>query len=126
MATRIPTQAEYEHREAVEFHRQLKDAEKGTLSERRHAAMQFAEHLAHDPALVAERIGWLVDGNYGYGAYKAAERVLAGRGNKEAWLVQTIGALEWQVPPRMTVQIWKKLSPAQREKLHKAIVKELR
>jgi len=121
----IPTQQEHEHREALLFRKEMAASEKGSLAERREAAAEFYEAMALDPKLVAERIGWLIDGNYGYGSYKATERVLASRMNKEAWLVQTIGALEWQVPPRMTVQIWKKLTAAQRERLHRAIVKEI-
>jgi len=124
--SQIPTKQEYEMHEAGLFQKDLKEVEKRSLAARRAAAMNFADDLAHDPALVAERIGWLVDGHYGYGSYKAAHRVLSGRGNKEAWLVQTIGALEWQVPPRMTVQIWKKLTLSQKSALHKAILRELK
>ena len=116
----------YEMREAQEYQRQLRDVEKAPLADRKEAAEAFLEAMK-DPALVAERISWLFDGNYGYGAMQAAKRVLgmSARANKAATLTQMIAALEWRTPPRLAVQAWKKLSSAQKAALDKAVKAEI-
>lgn len=125
MNSRIPSQQEYENREAREFQRQLSEAEKNP--DKRADAERFREALASDPALVAERVGWLIAGNYGYGAMQAAKRVLGQkRMNRAAWLVQVTGAVEWSVPPRLVAAAWKKLSGPQKEALVRAVEREVR
>lgn len=118
---------EYEMREAREHHRMLGEVEKAPLHERKEACAEFYEAMAHDPAIVGERIGWLLDGNYGYGSMKAAERVMAmsKRANKKATLTHMVGALEWKCPARMTMAAWKKLTPAQKAALDKAVQAEI-
>ena len=121
----IPSQEEYERRAAQEFQRQLREADKNPS--RRADAKHFGEQLAADPDLIAERIGWLLNGSYGFGAMKAAERVVANtRMNRHAWLVQTIAALEWQCPQRSAIAAWKKLTRDEKRALDAAIKRELR
>lgn len=117
---------EYEMREAAEFHRQMSAADKGSLSERKEACKAFSEAM-RDPELVAERISWLLDGNYGYGAMQAAKRAVANkRMNRAAVLTHMIGAIEWQCPARMAAQAWKKLSRDEQKALDKAICAEIK
>ena len=121
----IPSQDEYEAREAQEFQRQLREADKNPS--RRVDAKYFGEQLAAEPELIAERIGWILNGSYGWGAMKAAERVVANaRMNRHAWLVQTIAALEWQCPQRSAIAAWKRLTPEEKKALDTAIKRELR
>ena len=86
--------------------------------------------LALDEAgtvLVAERIGWLLDGAYGFGAMSAAKRVLGSRrANRVAWLVQTIGAVEWRCRPASVIAAWKKLSPAEKRALDAAVKRAIK
>jgi hypothetical protein len=117
---------EYEMREAAEFHREMSEADKGSLAERKEACREFAQAM-RDPALVAERVGWLIDGNYGYGAMQAAKRAIAAtRSNRQAILTHMIGAIEWKCPARMAVTAWKKLSSAEKAALAKAINAEIK
>ena len=121
----IETKHEYEQREAREFQRQLRDAERNPS--RRADAADFREQLAADPALVAERIGWLLNGSYGYGAMVAAKGVLSRkRMNRVAWLVQTVGALEWRCPRAASVKAWKSLSPSEKRKLAVAVKRAIK
>ena len=121
----METQDDYEEREAREFRRQLRDAE--TNPSRRVDCGHFREQMAADPALIAERIGWLLSGSYGWGAMQAAKRVLASpRTNRVAWLVQTVGAIEWRCPQRSVIAAWKKLSPAEKRALDAAVKREIR
>lgn len=123
----LPAQSDYERREAQEYARQMREVEQGSLAERRESCANWSRAMAEDPHIVAERCGWLLDGNYGYGAMKAAQRVMVSHkgANKVATLSQMIAALEWQCPPRMAVAAWKKLSPAQKTRLQAAIKKEI-
>jgi hypothetical protein len=121
----IPSQYEYEMREFHEFQRQMREAE--TNPSRKADCAHFAQQMAADPGLIAERIGWLIDGSYGYGAMQKAKQVLgmSARANKAAQLTHMIGALEWRCPPRMTIVAWKKLTPAQKKALDRAVKKEI-
>ena len=118
---------DYERREVESFQRQLREVEKLPLSERKENAQRFAEDLHRDPELIAERVGWLLNGSYGRGAYtKAMQMARSPRMNQGAWLVQTTAALEWRVPPRMTAQAWHTLSAAQRSNLERLVQREIR
>jgi hypothetical protein len=121
--SRIPSQHEYEAREARMYHAQVAEIEKAPLSERKEAASDFLAAMKHYPDTVAERVGWLIDGNYGKGSYDAARRVLAmgARANKAATLTQMIAQLEWRCPARMAAAAWKKLSPSEKARLDHAV-----
>lgn len=113
--------SDYEHREIMSFLRDMELVEKAPLAERKEGAAEFARAMASEPRLVAERASWLLDGNYGYGSMLKAKQFMASRGNKEAWLVGHVGAIEWHSPMRMTQAAWKKLTPAQKQALSHAI-----
>ena len=118
---------DYELREVQEFQRQIAAVEKLPLSERKENAREFAKALHRHPELVAERVGWLLNGSYGRGAYtKAMQVARSPRMNQGAWLVQTVAALEWSVPPRMTAQAWHTLSATQRTNLERLVKREIR
>jgi hypothetical protein len=113
---------EYERRSLDEAYRHMQEVERAPLSDRKEAQAEFLEAMK-DPALVAERLGWLFDGNYGYGEMMKARQVL-GMGknaNKVASLNQLVGAYEWQCPPAMAVAAWKKLSASEKDMLDRAI-----
>jgi len=116
----------YELRERDIFHADLRRIEKAPLADRKEGTVNFADAMAHNPVLVAERVGWLLDGSYGKGAYDAAHEVIrTPRMNRVSWLGSAIGALEWRSPQRATAAAWHKLSAAQKAALHKAIEREI-
>ena len=95
----IPTQREYEEREAADLRRKLTEIERAPLAERREAAAAYTEALSQYPEVVAERVEWLINGSYGYGAHAAARRILADtHSNRAAQLGQLTAALEWLCP----------------------------
>ena len=118
----IPSQAEYgrnERRSADIFEQRIN---KSPLRDRQEARAAFLEAMATDPATVAERISWLIDGHYGYGEMLAARQVVASpRMNHEAGLTQLVAVFEWQCPRVMAVDAWKKLTPAQKKALSAAV-----
>lgn len=123
----IPGKAEYERSERAQFHTDLRRAERGSPAEVKEAAREFLGHMREDPELIGERIGWLLDGNYGYGSYATAQEIIKNkRMNREAWLLQTVAALEWMVPQRYAIAAWKKLSSTEKEKLSSAIKREIK
>ena len=86
----------YETDEITRHFNAIKAIEAAPLPERQAAREEWHQALLN-PALVAERIGWLLDGNYGYGAYHLALITTANRRlNRAAWLAHTIAALEWR------------------------------
>jgi hypothetical protein len=114
----IPSQREYEQREIALAHRQIDEVNKAPLRDRKEAQMTFFEAMRDAPNVVGERIGWLLDGNYGYGSMMLAKRILnSPRMNRTAALTQMIGVFEWQSPEVMTRQAWKRLTAVEKAAL---------
>lgn len=86
------TQADYEQREALLLLKQLTEIDDLPLAERKDNEACLLDAMAHQPDLVAQRVGWLLDGNYGYGAMRRAEKIAnSPRMNQPAALVQLGG-----------------------------------
>jgi hypothetical protein len=118
----IPSQAEYERVELSDAQKKLSEVRRAPLSERKEAQTEFFEAMRDNPEIVGERIGWLLDGNYGYGSMQLAKRVLGSpRTNRSAALTQMIGAFEWQVPEDMARTVWKKLSTSEKARLEREV-----
>lgn len=121
------TQQEYEATERNRFHQQMADVDKQSMADRKAARDEWSAAMITTPATVAERIEWLLAGNYGQGSYVVALQVMASpRMNHAAWLGQTIAALEWQCPPAFARSAYVKLTTAQREKLDTFIATTIR
>ena len=117
----MDSQAEYENRSLQEAYRSEQEVEKAPLSDRKEAQKEFGEALK-DPALIGERIGWLIEGNYGYGEMLNAKRIIASpRMNREAALVHLVAVFEWRCPGRMSIEAWKRLTVAEKKMLSKAV-----
>jgi hypothetical protein len=118
----IPNQAEYESNERHLAHTEEQRIEKASLLDRKEAQAAFLDTMATDPATVAERISWLLEGNYGYGQMQMAKQVLASpRMNREAALIQLAAVFDWLCPRRMAADAWKKLTAPQKKALSAAI-----
>ncbi|MDQ3300608.1 MAG: hypothetical protein M3619_28845 [Myxococcota bacterium] len=121
-----PSQAEYERRELADAHKKIDDLRRSPLADRKEAQAEFLKAMREDPELVAERIGWLLNGSYGYGSMQLAKRVLGSpRMNRSAALTQMVGAFEWQSPEDMTRAAWKKLSASEKAALERAVQGEI-
>lgn len=113
--TALPTREQYEAREMAEFRRQLANVD-------REGGKAFKKAMAEEPELVAQRVSWLLSGCYGWGSCHAAHDVLGNlKMNREAWLVSTIGSLEWMSAPATTHKNWRQMSAAQKETLSRAV-----
>jgi len=122
----MPSDYEYEARAAREARAKITEVQKAPLRDRKEAQLEFFEAMRDEPKLVAERVGWLLAGNYGYGEKQMALRVLESpRMNRVAALTQMAGVFEWQCPEDMTRAAWKKLSPGEKEDLLKAVQKAI-
>ena len=118
----IPTQAQYEANELATAYRDEEHINHEPLRDRKECQASFLEAMATDPAVIAERIGWLIDGNYGYGPMLLAKRIVASpRMNRVAGLSQLICVFEWRCPRVMGVAAWKKLTASQKRALETAI-----
>lgn len=118
----IPSKQEYETNEIHRAQIEMDRIERAPLSERKEAAQDFYEAMRDDPATVAERLGWLLDGNYGYGQMVMAKRIVASpRMNREAALTNLVATFEWRCPQRMVAEAWKKLTAPQKKMLDAAL-----
>jgi hypothetical protein len=114
---------DYELRSLNEASRHMQEVENAPLRDRKEAQAKFQEAMKERPELVAERLGWLFDGNYGYGEMLKARQVinLSKRTNKKAQLTHLIGVFEWQCPVTMSSSTWKKLTKTEQNRLDRAI-----
>lgn len=118
----IRSQAEYERRELAEAHKKLDKVNRLPIAVRKEAQAAFFEVMRSNPELVAERLGWLLAGSYGYGPMLLAKRVLASpRMNRAAALTQMVGVFEWQSRDDMSRAAWKKLSASEKARLSRAV-----
>ena len=60
----IPTHEEYLANERRRYNAKCREWAKAPLAERREARASYANMLC-DPPLLIERVGWMLDGNYG-------------------------------------------------------------
>ena len=118
----LPTQAQYEQNELAVARRDEERINSAPLAERKECQANFLDAMATDPALVAERIGWVLNGSYGHGQMLMAEQILASpRMNRVAALSQLVCVFEWRCPRVMGVAAWKKLTKTQQRDLESAI-----
>jgi len=123
----VPSEGELARRELSEAHQRLSEVERAPLADRKEAAARFFEDMRDHPDLVAERVGWLLDGSYGAGEQMMARRILGSpRMNRSAALTQMTAALEWSSPSAMTRAAWKKLTKGQQAALEKAVQAAIR
>jgi len=115
------SQAQYEANERAALARQIAQVESASLVDRRAARDCLAGYLA-DADLIEERLRWLFDGCYGYGAMMKAKEIAASKLNRPAALMQLLGAVEWQCPGSMTRAMYLKLSPADQQALNAVIM----
>jgi hypothetical protein len=105
----------------------IEEIEKAPLADRQAARAEW--HAAcQDPTLVAQRLGWLLDGNYGYGSYLAARSMasLVGRTNRAAGLSHMIAALEWRCSAAFAREVYvKRLTDVERTALDAAVAQVL-
>lgn len=115
-------ESHYKIAEMEHLYRQLKKVEDAPLFDRREARKHLLAAMHYTP-LIAERIEWVLTGNYGYGAMNRMQSIAhATRGNRAAQAIQLIGALEWLCPAAFTAQTWKKLSMPEQLELNVAVL----
>ena len=110
-------QKTYEEHEARILGKQLIGVEEAPLGERKEARQAWREAL-ETPGLVAERMRWLINGSYGFGAYRMAGRILAHpRSNRVAALSILVAGMEWQCPGAFARAAWKTLPEGRKNAL---------
>ena len=120
------SQEQYERNEANRFYAALQGVQDAPIADRRAAQKAFREAMASDPELIAERVGWLLAGNYGYGSYKEALRaVQSPRLDKVEWLLTRTAALEWRCPIGMALEAYRTLTKTQKAVLVKLVEREI-
>ena len=116
----------YEMRELSMFRKQMEKVERLPLAERKANAVEWYNDLLNDHMMVAQRVGWLLNGSYGKGSFDSACRVVnSPRMNQVAWCAITIANLEWRCPAKMAIMSWKKLPVEKRYLVNEAIRQEI-
>lgn len=117
----------YDMNERIRFNKELRDVDSAPLTERQEARAAWLDALRNEPQIIAERIGWLIEGSYGFGSYQIAREVIQNkRMNRSAWLGITISALEWNCPSNFAREAWNKLDKNQQDNLTALINAEVK
>lgn len=121
----MSTQSEYERDEARRLQAQLDAVERAPLAERREG-MQDWTNAMQCPHVIGERVEWIFNGTYGFGAMKHAERIRDGRGNREAQLGMLVAALDHNCPRAFAAKAWKGLPAGLQRKVNAAIARAIK
>lgn len=124
MSTTIPAQEQYVADELRRVSKQIQEVCSAPLADRKEAEKEWFEALKQ-PSLIRERVNWLAEGSYGYGACLRGKRAAKGQGNKVAQVAQLLAALEWQCTPDQAAKAWTMLSAEQQQAVNKAVAVEL-
>lgn len=121
--TSIPSQEQYERNSLDIALKKERRVEALPLAERKENQAKYLQALQEPGGrLLKERIGWLLDGNYGYGEMQRAKNVVANkRSNRTAALGILIALYEWSTPRRMAALVWHKLDHAQKARVTETI-----
>ena len=115
---------EYTEREMKMMAKDAAEIEALPMVERRENYKEFAADMEAMPRLIAERIGWLLTGSYGFGQMILAQRALETR-NPKAHLFRLIAIFEWRTGRSYAAKAWRLASEATKVALNKAIDAEI-
>lgn len=115
---------QYLEQEILKFKRETRALKDQPLEDRKENGENFTDYLNNHLGRVIESIEWVIQGNYGQGAYLEALRVLKNkRCNRRAWLFNTVAALEWRVDTLRACKVWNALTPETQEKINNELDK---
>lgn len=120
----MQTQAQYHARELTAAHNHYQEINNAPVNDRKEAYATLLETCQTDPALIAERIGWLFNGSYGYGEMHLAINATRAR-NPKPELFALIATFEWQAGHYFARKAYLALTKAQKDALNNAIDKEI-
>lgn len=118
---------EYVNSERREYARRLVEIERASKADKMEAAAEFEKSLTEHPWIIVERMRWMLEGCYGYGAAEAANRVLTAskKANKKAMLFQMVGRVEWSCPVYYINKAWKGISAEAQAAIKELIDQEM-
>lgn len=127
MSEILEQQARQRSREMEQAWEKFNGLKKRPRGERLEHAALWEEHCRTDPKLIAERIGWVLRGQYGEGVGIIADhwvhKYKAPRAAKE--LFYWIACFEWSADQYYVKKIWGELTEEQKERIQKAIEGEI-
>jgi hypothetical protein len=112
--------AAYDTREIQRAIADEREVERAPLADRKEGQANYLATMRERPEVIAERVAWLLDGNYGYGWMMRARQATS-RMNRPAIYCQMIAILDFQCPSRMATDAWKKLTKPQQAHLQRAV-----
>ena len=112
----------YEQNERKRLMTQLIEITKLPVADRTASKAEYLNTLQNDTNLLTQRVGWLLNGNYGYGGYLVANEIaLNHRCNRPANLAILTAQLEWQITPSQARHAFSQLSEGRKEEITEAI-----
>jgi len=117
---------EYIIRELTLLDNQINELSKLTRIEKQENKTKLLKTWIEYPEVFVDRIGWILNGTYGYGVmYRAIQLADNKRCNRIAGLSVILSAIEYSVTNDNSIKAWKTLTVEQQEKLASLIQVEL-
>ncbi len=128
MATRIPTQAEYEANELKMLFAEYRQTERQSLADKRAGASEAFAIMRDAPQVIGDRMNLIFNGDFGAGAQIHARRIISQpmRPARLMELLTLVCVLEFRCPPDATLQAWNKLDHGQQRKVNDALSAQIR
>lgn len=125
----LTTKEQYERTERMLFNQRIQEVESAPINQddvtelyEAMTILEIRDCMDEIRCPLQDRISWLIAGNYGKGSYDATMDVIRRpRMNREAWIMQTIGALEYHVKSSQVRELWHKLTDTQKFNLNRMI-----
>ena len=121
----IPTQKEYEEREIRMYFKKLEEVEKSPKQDRIEGFKELFDNARLNPVIISERIGWILDGSYGFGPYKIAERIVKETKNPNYHLFHILAHYEYLTSDYYASKVYRSLTQDQKDKLNELVTKEI-
>lgn len=116
----------YEENEYRRYFAEIKRIEQAPILQRKEAQKDYMDALVSCPEIIAERIGWLFNGSYGWAEQQQALKVLnSPRMNRIAALSIMIAQKDHFCPARFAVNAYRKLSKKQQQRINELIQREI-
>lgn len=119
--------SEYHKNEMKRFQVEVAEHSKASRAEFIERMGKLRECWTDYPEIFGERVNWVFNGSYGYGAMVHAIRIAEGskRANRAAALSQLTALVEWQLPENYTRKVWKTLTTDQQARVTAIVAAEL-
>jgi hypothetical protein len=119
----------YEQREFDEAWKKWREIERGPLQDRQEGRAKWKKSMIEHPEIVAERVGWMLNGHWGHGVMLLMRRAVTNAKSdmaKVSRAAQIAAAFEWTTSGAFARQAWGELTKVQQKKVNRLVLDQIK